>query len=242
MNRTSVHPAVRTAPAGWCCFVKRFPLTDRERRPENVRSTANLFGLPPFCHYGVGGPGFGAWRQLAANVITTGWVLDGRCPGFPILHHWRVLPGAPAAPDEHADVDAAVAYWAGAPQVRERIGAVANASAGVLLFLTLDGDERALLHAHSTHDGGNVLALLVYSLVAALTDVSDWRERFALIRRWAEGDAPVGIPAAAVAVVERYAPIAVVMNDFHPRLLDDSRATPYPAAEVEPAYRAATTR
>lgn len=48
-------------------FVKRVPLTDLERRPENVRSTANLFELPLFCHYGIGGPGFGldsseGWR------------------------------------------------------------------------------------------------------------------------------------------------------------------------------------
>ncbi|WP_420824675.1 hypothetical protein [Streptomyces spiramenti] len=41
-------------------FVKRVPLTDLERLPEHVRSTANLFGLPGFCQYGVGGsPGSG---------------------------------------------------------------------------------------------------------------------------------------------------------------------------------------
>lgn len=49
-------------------FVKQVRLTDRERRPENLHSTRNLFELPLFCHYGVGaigGPGFGAWRELA---------------------------------------------------------------------------------------------------------------------------------------------------------------------------------
>jgi hypothetical protein len=35
--------------AGIPVFVKRVPLTDRERQPENVRSTANLFELPVFC-------------------------------------------------------------------------------------------------------------------------------------------------------------------------------------------------
>ena len=35
-------------------FVKRMPLTDVERRPENIRSTANVFGLPAYCHYGIG--------------------------------------------------------------------------------------------------------------------------------------------------------------------------------------------
>lgn len=62
-------------------FVKRVPLTDLERQPENVRSTANLFGLPAFFHYGVGvigGPGFGAWRELAAHTMTTNWVLRSK--------------------------------------------------------------------------------------------------------------------------------------------------------------------
>src|SRR5690242_9139793 len=46
---------------GKTVFVKRVPLTDMERLPEHVRSTANLFGLPTYCQYGVGGPSFGAW-------------------------------------------------------------------------------------------------------------------------------------------------------------------------------------
>src|ERR1044072_4788437 len=59
-------------------FLKRVPLTELELRPEHVRSTANLFELPAFCHYGVGligGPGFGAWRVLAVHNMTTNWVL-----------------------------------------------------------------------------------------------------------------------------------------------------------------------
>lgn len=38
-------------------FVKRVPLTDLERLPEHARSTANLFRIPTFCQYGVGGGG-----------------------------------------------------------------------------------------------------------------------------------------------------------------------------------------
>jgi hypothetical protein len=119
-------------------FVKRVPLTDRERRPENVRSTANLFGLPASCHYGIGdrgSPGFGTWRELAANAVTTDWVLAGRSEAFPLMYHWRVLPGAPPPADELADVERAVSYWEGSPGVRERIDALATASACVVLFL-----------------------------------------------------------------------------------------------------------
>lgn len=45
-------------------FVKRVPLTDLERQPENARSTANLFGLPGFCQYGIGGRASGPGGSL----------------------------------------------------------------------------------------------------------------------------------------------------------------------------------
>lgn len=76
-------------------FVKRVPLTDLEMRPENVRSTANLFGLPMFYQYGVGSAGFGTWRELAVHTMTTNWVLGNEYEGFPLMYHWRVLPDSP---------------------------------------------------------------------------------------------------------------------------------------------------
>ncbi|MGW6062044.1 protein kinase family protein [Streptomyces sp. NPDC055189] len=116
-------------------FVKRVPLTDLERRPENAGSTANVFGLPVFCQYGIGGPGFGAWRELAVHTRTTDWVLSGACEGFPLMYHWRVLPDSTPLPAELADVDRAVAYWGGGSQVRTRIEALRQSSASVALFL-----------------------------------------------------------------------------------------------------------
>jgi hypothetical protein len=120
-------------------FVKQVRLTDLERLPKNVRSTANLFGLPAFCHYGVGtigGPGFGAWRELAAQIMTTNWVIAGDYEGFPLMYHWRVLPDAgQPLPEELADVDRAVAYWGGGSAVRRRIEALQQSSASLMLFL-----------------------------------------------------------------------------------------------------------
>ncbi|MFK0288498.1 protein kinase family protein [Streptomyces sp. NPDC090499] len=131
--------AVRLTVDGRPVFVKRIPLTDREREPRHTRSTENLFGLPAYCHYGigaVGSPGFGAWRELAAHEVATDRVLAGRFPGFPLLHHWRVLSDAPAPlPGELVDVDRAVAYWGGSAGVRERIEGLRDASASLTLFL-----------------------------------------------------------------------------------------------------------
>ncbi|MFF0739454.1 protein kinase family protein [Streptomyces sp. NPDC004111] len=120
-------------------FVKRVPLTARELRPEHVRSTANLFELPVFCQYGVGGIGHagpGVWRELAAQEAASDWVLSGEHSGFPLLYHWRVLPeAAPPLPEELADIGRAVDYWGGGPGMRERIEGLRDSPASLVLFL-----------------------------------------------------------------------------------------------------------
>jgi len=113
-------------------FTKRIPLSDREIA--NTGSTANLFDLPIFCHYGMGGPGFNAWRELAANVIVTDAVLAGETQSFPILHHWRVLPGRSPIAAEHADIDTVVAAQCGSAAVRTRLEALAAATCSLVLF------------------------------------------------------------------------------------------------------------
>ncbi|WP_435282409.1 protein kinase family protein [Streptomyces koelreuteriae] len=128
--------SARLDVAGTPVFVKRVPLTDLERRPEHIRSTANVFGLPMVCQYGVGGPGFGAWREVAVHTMTTNWVLSGQFQGVPLMYHWRVLPDdAPVLTEELADVDKAVDYWGGSAEVRRRIEALRQSSASVALFL-----------------------------------------------------------------------------------------------------------
>ncbi|MCU7826858.1 protein kinase family protein [Kitasatospora sp. DSM 101779] len=118
-------------------FVKRVPLTDVEIRPENVRSTANLFGLPLFYQYGVGSAGFGAWRELAVHIMTTNWVLGRRYEGFPLLYHWRVLPDSPPEGfvDAFGGIDGAVAHWEDSGAVRERLEAIGRSSHSLVLFL-----------------------------------------------------------------------------------------------------------
>ncbi|MCX4628017.1 protein kinase family protein [Streptomyces sp. NBC_01443] len=113
-------------------FVKRVPLTDIELLARNVRSTANLFGLPLHYQYGVGSAGFGAWRELAAHAMTTGWVIEGAYDGFPLMYHWRVLPDSPPGGD---GIDAAVARWEGSDAVRRRLEAIGRASYSLVLFL-----------------------------------------------------------------------------------------------------------
>jgi hypothetical protein len=297
-----------TDVAGTPVFVKRIALTDLERRPENVMSTANLFGMPEFCQYGVAGAGFGAWRELAANAMTTGWVLAGRTAAFPLLYHWRVLPGAPPPAAELADVERVVAYWEGSSAVRERINALAAASASVVLFLEyipdnvadwlaaadgtgvgmvaerlLDGaaflaangllhfdahfgnirtdgrrlyftdlglatslrfdlsaGESAFARRHANHDVAYAMTQLVNWLVRNVCGVpvpatGGPVERNDYIRRCARSTQVIDAPPQATALINRYAPVAVVINDFYWQLFGGRPATPYPQAAIKHA-------
>jgi hypothetical protein len=116
-------------------FAKQIPITNRELA--HPHSTANLFGLPTYCQYGMyrlAGPGFGAWRELAANTIITEGVLGGEAESFPLLYHWRVLPGRPPIASEHLNVDAVVAQFGGVAAVRVRFEELAAASSSLVLF------------------------------------------------------------------------------------------------------------
>ncbi|WP_239124357.1 serine/threonine protein phosphatase [Rhizocola hellebori] len=117
-------------------FAKQIPITDRELA--HPHSTANLFDVPTYCQYGMyslAGPGFGAWRELAANMIVTDGVLAGEAECFPLLYHWRVLPGRPPIASEHLDIDAVVAQFGEAPGVRQRFEELADATSSLVLFL-----------------------------------------------------------------------------------------------------------
>lgn len=136
-NRVGVGGGTSTADVdGVPVFVKRIPITDRELA--HPHSTANLFDLPVHWQYGMyrlAGPGFNAWREPAANQSVTDGVLAGETQSFPLLHHWRVLPGRPPVAAEHRDIDVVVTQFGGNPAVRARLEALACATASLVLFL-----------------------------------------------------------------------------------------------------------
>ncbi|WP_314225204.1 protein kinase family protein [Streptomyces zaehneri] len=298
-------------------FVKRVPLTDIELQPEHVRSTANVFELPLFYQYGVGSAGFGAWRELAAHIMTTCWALKNEYADFPLLYHWRVLPDSPPAGfiDGLGGVEGAVAHWEDSSAVRRRLEAIGRSAFSLVLFLEhvpqtlaewlgdsrdaappepggespyrwvenalLRGTEfmsaRGLVHfdAHFANlltDGQRVyfadfgLALsrdfelsaeerdfladhLVYDRSYAPNhllrhhlpdDVRSGTEHGAFLREWVDGHQPADVPPDIVAIIDRHAPHAIVLDDFHHRLLTQSKRTPFPAAEVQRALAGAS--
>ncbi|MDX3455567.1 protein kinase family protein [Streptomyces sp. ME02-8801-2C] len=296
-------------------FIKRIPLTEIESRPENARSTANLFGLPMFYQYGVGSAGFGAWRELAVHAMTTNWVLGNEYEGFPLMYHWRILPDSP--PEGFADafggIDGAVAHWEGSAAVRERLEAIGRSSSSLVLFLehvpqTLadwlhnyrtaapEGGEdspypwveealargsafmssRGLVHfdAHFANvlTDGQLLYFADFGLALSsrfelsaaeaefhsdhlLYDRSytashllrhhlpeglrGGMEHEAFLREWINGHRAADVPREIAALIDRHARAATVMGEFVRRLLNESKRTPFPAAEIGRAWGAA---
>jgi len=283
-------------------FVKQVPVTGRELLPGNVRSTANLFGLPGFYQYGLGSAGFGAWRELAAHIMTTNWVLSDEHRAFALLYHWRLLPGPVGTGGifaEFGGLDEAVAHWEGSAAVRDRMQALRDSPSRLALFLEhvpqtlaawlanqdvsafsrvdtqladtttfmrerglvhfdahflniltdghglyfsdfglalsdqfdLSGQERAFLREHRCYDRDYTAAHLVNHHVAER--VRGERDRRRFVRAWAAGDRPRGVPASAAAILTRYADTAAVFNDFHQSLMEHSKQTPYPRAELD---------
>jgi hypothetical protein len=295
-------------------FVKRVPLTDVEARPENARSTANLFGLPLFYQYGVGSAGFGAWRELAVHIMTTNWVLGREYEGFPLMYHWRVLPDSP--PDGFVDwlggIDGAVARWEGSPAVRERLEAIGRSSHSLVLFLEhvpqtlaawlheqreaaapadgshyswaedalargtafmssrglvhfdahfhnlltdgrlvyfadfglalssgfeLSAAERQFLSDHLAYDRHYTASHLIrYHLAERLRGDT---EADAFLPQWIAGRRPDDVPPETAAIIERHARASIVLDEFHRRLLAESKLTPFPATELNRAADAA---
>jgi hypothetical protein len=215
-------PTRRVDVDGIAVFVKQLPLTDLERRPEHRGSTADLFDLPVSCHYGIGSPGFTAWREVAAAAAASDAVVAGRAAHFPLLHHWRVLPrpgaGASRLLPEPADVHATVRYWEGSDAVRRRLLELAGATATVTLFSEhLPGDLDHWL-ADRAREGDAALTAALDLVVPQLHGILDWLDRHG----WVHMDAHFGN----------------ILTDGHGLFLTDFALALLPTFDLSPAERA----
>lgn len=117
--------------AGHRVFVKTIPVTDAELGADDP--TADVFDLPLAYRYGIGSAGVSAHRELMAHQITTRWVSERLCAGFPLLYHHRLLP-LPGQTRIFERLDRYVAYWGGSPEIRSFIEARQGSSYAIALF------------------------------------------------------------------------------------------------------------
>ncbi|MCX5194857.1 protein kinase family protein [Streptomyces sp. NBC_00249] len=90
--------------------------------------------------------------------------------------------------------------------------------------------EREFLSAHLGYDRAYTAAhLLRYHLPAA---ARGGLEHEALLRAWVAGRRPGSVPAGAAGVLDRHAGASAVLDEFHRRLVEESKRTPYPAGAL----------
>lgn len=115
-------------------FVKQVPITELELQPIHLMSTANMFHLPMCYQYGIGSAGFSVWRELAAHIMTTNWVITGQCPHFPMMYHWRIIPEY-SNTSHWESTEKYMDYWENNERIATRVNQLNTAKSSVLLFL-----------------------------------------------------------------------------------------------------------
>jgi len=143
---------------GWSCefefagrdfFAKGIPLTELELN--NPGSTANLYQLPVFYHYGVGSAGFGAYRELQAQLKLSDFVLSGQCPHFPLLFHTRTVKIDRAVPGKSLEASY-FEYWDNNDAIRHYVGEREKARLEVVMILEhFDLTVNEWILSHQTH-------------------------------------------------------------------------------------------
>jgi hypothetical protein len=103
----------------------------------------------------------------------------------------------------------------------------------------LDEQERDFLARHQLHDPAYTITKFVNRLVTDLVGLESPAARNAYIADHATTHRPLELPAAADAVLRRYAPVAQVINAFYWRLFTEARDLPFPTAPLQRAATAA---
>lgn len=93
--------------------------------------------MPPWYHYGVGegSTGFNAWREVAAHEMVSNWVASAVCSGFPLLYHWRIMPGIARHPLAEDDIARAVRFWRDSSEVEDRLRALSASTTEIAVFV-----------------------------------------------------------------------------------------------------------
>jgi hypothetical protein len=97
----------------------------------------------------------------------------------------------------------------------------------------LSAEEAAFLNDHLVYDGCYAPAHLLRHHLP--DSVRGGAQHGTFLREWIAGHRPSGVPEDIGAIIGRHARQAIILDDFHHRLMTRSKRTPFPAAELRRA-------
>jgi hypothetical protein len=93
--------------------------------------------------------------------------------------------------------------------------------------------ETDFLKQHQSYDQACAAVNLLHCIITSLFGKEHWAIR---LREYLIGELN-NVPPAINTIINRYAPIALLMDEFFQKLQKESKSTPYPATQVEKLLR-----
>lgn len=97
----------------------------------------------------------------------------------------------------------------------------------------LTPEETEFLKQHQSYDQACAAVNLLHCIITSLFGKKHWEIR---LREYLAGELN-NVPAAINTIINRYTPIALLMDEFFQKLQFESKSTPYPATQVEKLLR-----
>ncbi|PPE03036.1 hypothetical protein HCUR_01467 [Holospora curviuscula] len=181
---------------------------------------------------------------------------------------WRILPSSPGNINYWDDIEKYCQHWENSAVIRQRIENLNKASAHIALFLEyvpqnfdahfkniltdakriylidfglalssrfdLSEKEKEFLKQHQSYDQACAAVNLLHCIITSLFGKEHWEIR---LHKYLAGELS-NVPPAINTIINRYAPIALLMDEFFQKLQKESKSTPYPATQLEKLLRA----
>jgi len=93
--------------------------------------------------------------------------------------------------------------------------------------------ETEFLKQHQSYDQACAAVNLLHCIITSLFGKKHWEIR---LREYLAGELS-NVPPAMNTIINRYAPIALLMDEFFQKLQKESKSTPYPATQLEKLLR-----
>jgi thiamine kinase-like enzyme len=97
--------------------------------------------------------------------------------------------------------------------------------------------ETEFLKQHHSYDQACAAVNLLHCIITSFFGKEHWEIR---LREYLAGELS-NVPPAINTIIHRYAPIALLMDEFFQKLQKESKSTPYPATQLEKLLRTSSS-